>query len=86
MRYIQLAELAVERRVKAWPQGRLQIKGQAANTMAATKWGIAPVDLDINFGKALAMETIQAMMTHSGQLYIYAGCLLPTEMDWGSTG
>ncbi|KAK9838757.1 hypothetical protein WJX74_002700 [Apatococcus lobatus] len=66
-------------RVKAWPTGRLQIKGQAANTMAATKWGIAPVDLDIKFGKALAMETIQAMMTHSGQLYIYAGCLLPTD-------
>ncbi len=27
------------------------------------------------------MNTIRAMMTHSGQLYVYAGCVLPTEVD-----
>ena len=66
-------------RVKAWPEGRLEIKGEAANIMAAEKWGITPVDLDIKFGKPLAMHTLKAMMTHSGQLYVYAGCALPTE-------
>ncbi len=56
--------------IKAWDDGRMQIRAQPKEPRAGALWGLKPIERLIQLPHAINAASAQALMTLHGQLFV----------------